>query len=432
MSTTAEPGANIAPVQGHASRWWMLAVFAIAISGCYYEYDVIAPVAEFLRTQRGFSHSQIGMLNAVFSLPNIVLALVGGILIDRHGPPRVALWSAALCLIGAVLTAAGSPYSIMVVGRLIFGVAEEALFIALLAGIAQWFVGGGTALAMALFFSMARVGSYAADTSPTWARGVYESGWQMPLWLGAGITAVSLLAAAVYWRVDRRRSSSLAVAAAPVHKPFHWRDLQSFDRSFWYILWLNVLFASVFFPFRSTFAIIYFQDTRGLSLAEAGNVNSFVFFAAIFATPVFGAIADRFGHRALMLTIGTLLLPTSFLLLGATHMSVWVSTVLMGISFSMVPAVIWPATAMLVDPKRLGTAFGLINLLQNLGLTICNLAAGAINDVARAGKANPAGYDAMLWFFGLLGLLALSAVVLLWRRETGPDSHGLETIRQGA
>jgi MFS family permease len=105
---------------------------------------------------------------------------------------------------------------------------------------------------------------------------------------------------------------------------------------------------------------------------------------------------------------------------------------MMGVSFSMVPAVIWPATAMLVDPKRLGTALGLVNLLQNLGLTICNLAAGTLNDAAGAGKANPAGYDAMLWFFGLVGLMALASVLLLWRRETGPNGHGLETIRQGA
>ncbi len=432
MSSVAGSSACTAAANGSISRWWMLAVFAIAIAGCYYEYDVIAPLAEFLRTQRGFSHSQIGMLNAVFSLPNIVFALIGGILIDRHGPARVAIWSAAFCLLGAVLTAVGSPYSVMVVGRLIFGVAEEALFIALLAGIAQWFVAGGTALAMALFFSLARVGSYAADTSPAWARGFYETGWQLPLWLGAGITAVSFLAAAVYWWADRRRTNSQPLAAAAVHKPFHWRELRGFDRSFWYILWLNVLFASVFFPFRSTFAIIYFQDTRGLTLAEAGNLNSWVFFAAIFATPIFGAIADRFGHRALMLTFGTLLLPMTFVLLGATHLSVWVSTVLMGISFSMVPAVIWPATAMLVDPKQLGTAFGLINLLQNLGLTVSNLAAGAFNDAAGAGKANPAGYDAMLWFFGLVSLIALASVLLLWRRETGPNSHGLETIRQGA
>ena len=105
-----------------------------------------------------------------------------------------------------------------------------------------------------------------------------------------------------------------------------------------------MLFASVFFPFRSTFAIVFFQDAKRLSLADAGVANSWVFFAAIFATPLFGLIADRFGRRALMLIFGTLLMPVTFVLLGLTNLSLWVSTVMMGVSFSLVPAVIWPAT----------------------------------------------------------------------------------------
>jgi MFS family permease len=418
-------GSTAAPL-----RWWILGLFSIAIAGNYYEYDAIAPVADFLRTQRGFTQSQIGLLNAVFSLPNIVLALVGGLLIDRYGSARVALWTAALCFVGAVLTAVGSPYGVMVLGRLIFGVAEEALFIALLAGIAQWFWRGGTALAMSLFFSLARVGSYAADTSPGWGKALYERGWQLPLWMGAAITAISLLAAITYFLIDRRVRPASHAPVATARERLAWSDIWSFDRSFWYILGLNVLFASVFFPFRSTFAIVYFQDAKGLSLQQAGLANSWVFFAAIFATPVFGFIADRFGRRAMLLTLGTVLMPLTFLVLGATHWSLWISTALMGISFSMVPAIIWPATAMLVEPRRLGTAFGLINVLQNLGLAVMNLAAGSLNDAAGAGPQNPAGYQDMLWLFGGIGFLAFVSVALLWHRESGPHAHGLETLRQ--
>ena len=173
-----------ASVPAGAARWWVLALLSLAIAGSYYEYDAIAPIADFLRSERGFTQAQIGMLNAVFSLPNIFLALLGGVLIDRYGPARIATWTAALCLAGAALTALGSPYAVMVTGRLIFGVAEEALFIALLAGLAQWFAGGATALAMALFFSFARVGSYAADTSPGWAHAFYAHGWRLTLGRG--------------------------------------------------------------------------------------------------------------------------------------------------------------------------------------------------------------------------------------------------------
>ena len=409
------------------TRWWILALLSLVIAGNYYAYDSIAPVADLLRTGRGFTQQQIGLLNAVFSLPNIALALVGGILIDRFGPARVSLWTAALCCVGTVLTAIGTPFGLMVFGRLLFGVGEETLLIALLAGLAQWFSTGGTALAMALFFSLARVGSYSADISPRWAHALYQHGWQPPLWLAAAITGASLAAAIVYAVVDRGVCRAVVEAThKPESIPWSWSDIRRFDRSFWYILALNVLFASVFFPFRSTFAIVYFQDAKGLSLEAAGLVNSWVFFAAIFATPLFGFIADRIGRRALMMTLGTVMLPLTFLILGATDWNLWISTALMGISFSVVPAVIWPATAMLVEPSRLGTAYGLINVLQNVGLAVCNLAAGWLNDNAMAGPANPAGFDAMLWFFGILGFVAFTFVALLWLRESGPRGHGLE------
>jgi MFS family permease len=408
-------------------KWPVLALLSISIAGNYYAFDALAPVAGLLHAQRGFSQSQIGLLNAVIGLPNVPLSLVAGLLIDRIGAARVALGTAAFCCVGAVLTAIGEPFGLMLLGRFLFGIGEETLLIALLAGVAQWFEASGAALAMSLLFSLARVGSYMADISPRWAAGLYAAGWSPPLWLAAGFTAISLLAALTYASLDRRRPSARVTHAS-------WAamlDLGAFDRSFWYILCLNVLFASVFFPFRSTFAIEYFQDAKHLSLAAAGLVNSWVFFTAIFATPIFGLLADRFGHRAMMLTFGAALMPLTFVTLGATDWSLWISTAMMGVAFSVVPAVIWPATAMLVEPRRLGTAYGVINVLQSLGMAVCNLAAGWLIDTGHAGPHNPAGYLPMLWLFGILATFGCVATALLWVRESGPRGHGLNVAVRG-
>jgi MFS family permease len=177
--------------RGSASiRWSVLALAAIAVSSSYYEDDVIGPIADLLHRQRGFNQSQLGMLNGVISIPNVALALMNGLLIDRFGPARVAFWSAAIGVLGAALTAIGEPYELMVAGRFIFGISEGAIFIALVAGLAQWFPRSGIALATALYLSLARVGSYAVDTSTAWAHSLYEGGWQLPLWLGTAITAI--------------------------------------------------------------------------------------------------------------------------------------------------------------------------------------------------------------------------------------------------
>ena len=119
--------------------WLILVLASIAIAGNYYAYDAIGPVADLLRTQLGLRQTDIGLLNAVFSLPNIPLALVGGLIIDRLGAAKAALGAAAFCFVGSVLTAVGEPFSIMVTGRLLFGVGEETLLIALLAARAHWF-----------------------------------------------------------------------------------------------------------------------------------------------------------------------------------------------------------------------------------------------------------------------------------------------------
>jgi MFS family permease len=415
------------PAATSTMRWLVLAMAAATVFSDYYEADALGPIADLLVRQRHFSQFQIGDLTAVISLPGIPLALLNGLLIDRYGPVRVTLWSAVIGFIGAILTAIGTPFELMWTGRLIFGISEGTIFISLVATLARWFPRSGIALATALFLSLARVGSFCVDISPTWARALYEGGWQPPLWLGAGITGCGLVAAIVLWVVDRRRE--LATHEPAARKLPEWSTLWKFDMSYWYILGLHVLYAAVFFPFRQTYAIEYFQHVKGLSLQQAGNVNSGVFAAAVFATPLFGLLADRFGHRALMLTLGTLLLPVTFIILGLTDLSPWVSTVLMGISFALVPAIIWPATTLIVEPRRLGTALGTITLLQNLALWSSNRTAGWLADKAGAGPQNPAGYAVMLWFFGLLSLTALTSVVLLLRRERSPGGHGLERAR---
>jgi MFS family permease len=332
----------------------------------------------------------------------------------------------AICLVGAVITASSPDFTVMAAGRLIFGLGSESMIVAVTTALGQWFVGRQLGFAFGLNLSLARAGSFAADLSPTWAKPVYEAGWQPPLWLAAGLCALSFAGTAAYFLVERWAVGGARVGAAGKQERFAWRDLWLFDRSFWYITGLCVTFYSVIFPFRSTFAIKYFQQAHGLSLEDAGQLNGWVFFAAIFATPLFGLLVDRSGRRALFMAGGTLLLLAVFPILGATDWNLWISTVLIGIAFSLVPAVMWPSIPYLVHPLRLGTAYGLMFMLQNSGMTAFNLGIGWLNDASGASAENPAGYMPMLWAFGLLSLAGLVFAWLLRQREAGPDGHDLE------
>jgi MFS family permease len=410
-------------------RWGVLVFTSVAMFGNYYVYDSVAPIADILRTELGFSSTQVGTLNAIYSAPNIVMVLIGGILVDRFGTRNATLGFTAVCLVGALLTALSNAFPMMAAGRLVFGLGAESMIVAITAALGQWFKGKQLGFAFGLNLSIARAGSYAADMSPTWAGAAYASGSQAPRMIALAFAGVSLAGAVVYWLLERRAESRYAIDRAKPQDRVVWSDLWRFDRSYWYIVGIVVTFYSVIFPFRSTFAIEYFQNAHGLTRADAGEMNGYVFLAAIFATPLFGLMVDKLGRRSIAMVVGSLLLLACFPTLLFTNWSLWVTTVMIGIAFSLVPAVIWPAITYLVEDQRLGTAYGLSFMLQNIGLTIFNLAAGALNDWGGASAANPAGYDPMLWMFTVLSAAAVIFAWLLRQRETGPHGHGLETVR---
>ena len=428
MPQAVEPLARRPPPTA-AWRWIVLVALSVAMFGNYYAFDAIGPVADALQRQLGYSDTQLGTLNAIYSFPNIVMVLIGGVLIDRFGTRTATLLFGAICVVGAIVTAVSGLFPVMALGRLIFGIGAESMIVAITVAIGQWFVGRQLGFAFGINLSIARLGSYGADMSTTWFKPLYDRGWQPPLWLAAGCAGIGLAGCLAYYLIERRAAGRFELTAPAATDRVVLADIWRFDRSYWYIVGLCVAFYAVIFPFRSTFAIKYFQHAHDLTLQEAGAMNAHVFLAAIFATPAFGLLADRVGRRATLMTFGSMLLAAVFPILAYTGVSLWVSTVLIGIAFSLVPAVLWPAVPYLVAPNRLGTAYGLMTMLQNIGMMAVNLAAGALNDASGAGADNPGGYRSMLWLFFVLSLVGFGFAAALRARETREGGHGLETIR---
>jgi MFS family permease len=427
MSSPATGGTKTPPPA--LWRWAVLIAISVAMFGNYYAYDSIGPVADSLQKILGFSDTQIGTLNAIYSFPNIIMVLIGGIIVDRYGARLSTFVFASVCTLGAVITALSPNFYVMAAGRLIFGLGAESMIVAITVIIGQWFIGRQLGFAFGVNLAIARAGSYGADMSTTWFKPLYDMGWQPPLWLAVAFASLMIIGCGVYYVLDRRAAARFDLQLPKPTDRIAWDDLWRFDRSYWYIVGLCVTFYSVIFPFRSTFAIKYFQHAHGLSLQEAGSMNAYVFLAAIFATPAFGLLADQMGRRAALMALGSLLLFIVFPLLAYTNASLWVSTVFIGIAFSLVPAVLWPAVPYLVTPERLGTAYGLMTMLQNIGMMLANFGAGALNDASGASADNPGGYRPMLWMFMILSLFGFVFAFALRRRETSPEGHGLESIK---
>lgn len=398
----------------HAARnaWIVLALVSVANFGNFYVYDSIGPVADLLQRMRGFSDTQIGLLNAVYSLPNIVLLLVGGLMVDRLGVGRMFAWTAGICFVGAVVTALGTGFDGMVTGRLLFGIGAETFNICALAAIIRYAPPRHPAFAIGASLAIGRAGAFSVDMSPTWFAGAYAGGWQPPMLIAAFFAGVSLIGALAYWWIER--GDARGAAPAPEAPRFAWRDVWRFGPAYWYLVALCALWYAATFAFRSTFSIKYFQHAHGLDLADAGAINAWVFLAALVATPIFGWACDRMRRYAPLLALGAVLLPVAFLVLTYSEHALWLGSALLGVSFSVVPAVMWPLSARVVPIARYGTALGLMWVVQNAGIAGANLVAGQLNDQFAAGPANPAGYTPMMLFFVACGLAGSVFALLLW------------------
>ncbi|MBI5730922.1 MAG: MFS transporter [Ignavibacteriales bacterium] len=398
-------------------RWGILLFVSFAMFGNYYIYDSISPLADLLAKQLKFSDSNIGLLQGIYSVPNVFMVLIGGIIIDKIGTRISTFIFTLLCLTGAIITASFSDITMMAIGRLVFGLGAESMIVAVTTVIGRWFKGKQLSFAFGLNLTLARLGSFAALNSPTWAKSLYEY-WQTPLLISVAAGIISIAAVIIYWGMDAYSEKNFSLRPVPKQDKIILKEIFSFSTSYWFIVLLCASFYSGIFPFQ-TFAVKFFIETHGTTREMGGFLSSMLTLSAMVLTPLFGLLADYIGKRSLLMMFGSFLLIPVYLLMAYTQVSLYVPMAMMGIAFSLIPAVMWPSVALIVDEAKLGTAYGLMTMIQNIGLAGFNFLVGWANDFS-------GGYTAGMWIFSSLGFFGLLFAFLLRRSELGALGHGLE------
>ncbi len=398
-------------------RWIILIFVSLAMFGNYYIYDSISPLADLLVKQLGFTDSNIGLLQGIYSVPNVLMVLIGGIIIDKIGTRISTFIFTALCLTGAIITASSNDLTFMAIGRLVFGLGAESMIVAVTTVIGRWFKGKQLSFAFGLNLTLARLGSFAALNSPTWARGLYDN-WQYPLLISVAAGVISILSVIIYWGMDTYAEKNYSLRPVPKQDKINFKEIFSFSNSYWFVVLLCVTFYSGIFPFQ-TFAVKFFIDVHGTTREFGGFLSSMLTLSAMILTPLFGLFADYIGKRSLLMMFGSLILVPVYLLMAYTNVTLYIPMAMMGLAFSLIPAVMWPSVAIIVDEAKLGTAYGLMTMIQNIGLAGFNFIIGWANDFS-------GGYTLGMWIFSSLGFFGLIFAFLLRRSEMGPNSHGLE------
>jgi MFS family permease len=404
-------------------RWMVLLFISMAMFGNYYVYDSISPLADLLKSQLGFSDSNLGLLNAIYSFPNIIMVLIGGIIIDRIGAKKASVLFSSLCMIGSIITTfSGGDLVLMAAGRLVFGLGAESLIVTITTVIAKWFKGKELSFAFGLNLTVARLGSFAALNSPSWAKALYAS-WREPLLISTTMAMVSLISVIIYVLMDTRARRLFSLPEEQKQEKIVWSEIFSFKTSFWYITLLCVTFYSAIFPFQ-TFAVKFFIEHHGLSREAASFASSVIILASMIGTPLFGIYIDRKGKRATLMILGSLMIVPVYLVMAYAPIDPRWMTAIMGVAFSLVPAAMWPSVALIVEEKKLGTAYGLMTMIQNIGLTTFNVSIGWANDISTVEGVTD--YSLGMWFFSITGFVGLTFAYLLRRQETGRQKSGLE------
>ena len=419
-------------------RFTILLFISLIVLGSYFAYDSIGALAPTLIDALHLDRSTIGNLYTAYSFAAVIVVFFGGMLYDKLGPRRSSMLLCSLVLLGAIIVAAAHSKWELFAGRLIFGAGSESLIAVQSAIISRWFKGKEMALAFGIALTVSRVGTlFSFNTEELISR--YFGSYRIALWAAAGFCLFSLLCNLVYIALDQHGEKVLALPKPEAGDKIVFSDIKKFSSSFWFVVLLCVTFYSAIFPFTAL-ATDMFHDKWGIPLVSSstggflsqvfdnfihmfstapGNTSNVIFASMIFA-PFAVDLVDRIGKRATVMVVGSLILIPAHLIMGITHWNPIPSMIALGAAFVLVPAAMWPSVPLVVEEKRVGTAFGLMTAIQNLGLGLFPALNGKLRDVTGT-------YTATQCMFAGLGVVGLIFAFLLLRSD---KRHG-NTLEQG-
>ena len=438
------------------ARWTVLVLVASMMFFAYMFVDILSPLASVLNDTLGWDQGVFGTYaSAEYILCVFGFLIFAGIILDKMGVRFTGLLSAGLMVLGASVkyigisdwfdannivwlnswwTAMPGSAKMAAFGFMIFGCGCEMAGTTVSKILAKWFKGKEMALAMGLEMAIARLGVFAAMAfSPAISQHFAVNGNPSvvaSLLFAALLLVVGLLNFFVFTIMDTKFDKQLvAIGEATEMKDpedeFHVSDLGKIfsSKMFWIIALLCVLYYSAIFPFQR-FATNFLEETLAISNAEASGLFKWFPILAMVLTPFLGMFIDYKGKGASMMMIGAVIMVIchsvfAFVLPVCPSKVLALCTILvLGVSFSLVPASMWPSVPKIIDEKILGSAYCLIFWVQNIGLCLVPMLIGKL-------RVSTDGYVVPMIVFASFGVIAF-VLSLALKVEDKKKGYGLE------
>ena len=435
------------------ARWGVLILVASMMFFAYMFVDVMSPLMSLVEGNLGWTSSTFGTYAASEYILNVCgFLLIAGVILDKLGVRFSGILSAGLMVAGAAIKFIGisewfqatafaqwlgswwveMPASAKMasLGFMIFGCGCEMEGTNVSKILAKWFKGKEMALAMGLEMAIARLGVFAV----MWIAPIISKSFGGPLLAPVGfcgaLLCVGLLNFIIFGIMDKKFDKQLAQAGMAVgeegsEEEFHLSDLGAIFKSkmFWIVALLCVLYYSAIFPFQR-YATNFLELTLNISAEEGAQLFSCFPILAMVLTPFLGFFLDKVGKGASMLMIGSVIMTACHLCFAFVlpmFPEKWFALLLivtLGVSFSLVPAALWPSVPKIIDEKILGSAYCLIFWVQNIGLCFVPKIIGSL-------KMSTGGYLVPMIVFASFGVLAFILSLVL-KAEDVRKGYGLE------
>lgn len=447
------------------ARWSALLLLASTMFFAYMFIDVLAPLSTMLEQNLKWTPDTFGSVaGSEYFLNVFVFFLIfAGIILDKMGVRFTAVLSALVMVAGASIKLYGisdgfnnggfgydflnsfwpafpASAKMASVGFAIFGCGVEMAGVTVSKGIVKWFKGKEMAMAMGIEMAIARLGVFAVfRLSPILAE---KGGISMSVGVGTLLLLIGLLSFSVYFFMDRalERQDVSAQDQADPEEEFKISDLKAIftSKTFMIVAGLCVLFYSAIFPFQK-FATGMLESRLSMTTSEASGLFSYFPIGAMVLTPLLGWFIDNKGKAGTMLMLGSLLVVVCHLIFALTPAASFTfavalgAIIILGVSFSLVPAALWPSVPKLVDNRVLGSAYSIIFWIQNIGLMLTPILIGwalkasnpGVADGIAAGETVKYNYTVPMLIFACLGVVAF--FLALWlKTEDKKKGYGLE------
>ncbi|XP_066142142.1 major facilitator superfamily domain-containing protein 1-like [Euwallacea fornicatus] len=408
---------------GKAHRFIALIFMCLLGFGSYFCYDNPSALQAHFQKDLNITETQYTILYSIYSWPNTIMCFFGGFLIDRvFGIRAGSSLFMGLTLIGQLIFTFAvylNQYWMLIMGRFVFGVGSESLAVAQNNYAVLWFKGKELNMVFGIQMSITRMGS----TANFWVmEPIYNwissksSGTNIlgfTLLLASTTCLLSMICSVILGYMDKRAERITMRANTQNADIVKLTDVKDFKASFWLVTCICVTYYNAIFPFVSI-AQGFLKNRFNINNEDADHISSVIYLISGITSPFSGLLIDKAGLNLLWILISIVLTAVAHMLLGFFNVNPYVGIVLLGLAYSVLASGLWPLVAIIIPEYQLGTAYGVCQAIQNLGLALVNILTGWIVDRY--------GYKALTEFFVvslILSFIFASILLLLDQHQQG-------------